>query len=286
MVSLYRTTLSSLYAPEEAEQVILYAFEHVKGYSRADIILEKLTPLSTEDEEGLLKILSDLYNGKPIQQVLGYAWFLSEKFIIDENVLIPRPETAELVRWIIQDHAQQRSERLNILDMCTGSGCIALTLAKYSTSWQLNGVDISDDALKIASLNSKAMGTEVSFLRGDLLNIEKDEVLKSFYGKDFDIVVCNPPYIPLSESGTMHNRVTGHEPHIALFVPDDDPLLFYRKLLELSSGIMRPGAKIYVEIHQDYGDSLIHLFNTCGFSGAVLKKDMFGRNRMISAGFM
>jgi release factor glutamine methyltransferase len=275
-----------MYDPEESDQVMLLAFEHVKGFSRADIILEKLALLQADEQDRLLKILSGLQSGKPIQQVLGYAWFLSEKFVVDENVLIPRPETGELVRWIIHDYSLQRTERLNILDICTGSGCIAVSLALNSISWQLSGVDISGAALEIASLNSLALKREVRFNKGDLLNFEKDQVLKSFYGKDLDIVVCNPPYIPLSEAGTMHPRVRDHEPHIALFVSGDDPLLFYRKLLEYSSLVLRKGGKLYVELHYEYGDRLLQLFRETGFSDVILKKDLFGRDRMISAVFM
>jgi release factor glutamine methyltransferase len=291
MIEDFKRELMSLYEQEELDQIILYSFEHCCSFTRADLILHSDKELSIEEKSQLRAVLHGLCSGRPVQYVLGYSWFMDHKLKVSPAVLIPRPETEELVRWIIQDHEAKASVNLKVLDICTGSGCIALSLAYRFPEWKLQATDISPEALKIALENNRIMNTDVGFLEADFLNWEvNDDHLTPDIGsqiknKSLDLIVSNPPYVLEGERAEMNSRVYDNEPSLALFVPNDDPLIFYRKIAEFASSKLRQGGKIYLEINRAYAKDIVRLLKDCSFTGILVKKDILDNERMVSATF-
>ena len=214
---------------------------------------------------------------KPIQHVLGYAWFYNMKFKVNEQVLIPRPETEELVEWIIQEIKSNKISNLQVLDIGTGSGCIPITLKKKLPQIVMSSIDISNEAINIAQANAKQLETEVTFVEMDFLNEQLTQELPKY-----DIIVSNPPYIKQSESNTMSKHVVAFEPAMALFVPDEDALLFYRKIAKFGLQHLNDNGFIYFEINETLGTEVIQLLLSKGYQ-SELRKDMQGKDRMIKA---
>ena len=237
-------------------------------------IKEKIA-LTAEQEVRLEEILRRLQQGEPLQYIEGKASFCGMEFSVRPSVLIPRPETAELVDWIVQGHASQSPR---ILDMGTGSGCIAITLDKQLPGAKVEACDISPEALAVAKENNKRNGTSVTFFRHDILD------LTTPLPHSYNIIVSNPPYIMQSEHSTMEQHVTEWEPHTALFVPDEDALCFYRAIAKIGmTEALEPGGCIYVEINQALGAETVELFESYGYKDVILRKDIFGNDRMIKA---
>ena len=257
--------LQSVYPESEAKAMARIVLEDRFGLSQTDILLGKDSELSADDRTELENIVDRLIHEEPLQYVLGFTRFCGHRFTVRPGCLIPRPETEELVRLA------ERYEG-NILDIGTGSGCIAISLAlsgKEVTAW-----DISDEALLIARENAQSLGAKVSFEKKDILHIEGENRL-------WDIIVSNPPYVRQSEAKDMKANVLNHEPHLALFVPDADPLLFYRAIADFCLTHLKKGGFLLLEISQWLGSETAELLREKGFTEIKVLKDQFGINRMI-----
>lgn len=264
------------YDHEEIKAITALAVFHVCGYSKTFYMLHKSTDLLLAQETALIRILDELRFGKPLQHVLGEADFFGLKFRVDSKVLVPRPETEELVDWVIKSVTVEGIASGNILDIGTGSGCIPIALKKNVPTSEVFAIDISNDALKIARQNCILNEVEVNLLHGDIL----DEAYA--INSKFDIIVSNPPYITSSEKEQMHQHVLQHEPHEALFVPDDNALIFYNSIAQFSLSHLSEGGFLFLEINENFGNETCQLLRDKGFS-TELRKDLQGKDRMIKA---
>lgn len=261
--------LEKVYEVREAENISYLIMEDVFGISKTAILAEDDIVI---DEMRLKSVLQRLLNHEPVQYVTGVADFFGRKFSVASGVLIPRPETEELCDWIIQDVDKDETK---ILDIGTGSGCIAITLA-LALDAEVMALDVSEDALAIAKQNAESLKANVHFYKHDIL--KADLLLR-----DLDAIVSNPPYIPEQERRIMDQNVTNHEPHLALFVPQEDPLLFYKIIAEKGLKALKPNGKLYFEIHEHYGAEITALLENMGYTGVTISKDMQGKDRMIGA---
>ncbi len=268
--------LLQVYEPGEAEAIFHLAIENVTGFEREELNRKKQMQLSLPAQQKLQEVLTRLLKHEPIQYVLNEAWFCGLKFYVDHNVLIPRPETEELVEWIISD-CRFPVDELSILDVGTGSGCIAISLKRRIRKASVSAIDISEGALAVAKKNSEDLGTSVDFILSDFL--DKEEV--SQLGR-FNIVASNPPYIPGSDAATLDKNVAEYEPSKALFVPDEDAVVFYKALSIFGLDHLTPGGKIYAEIHPDHSRDVREIFEAAGYE-AVIRNDMQGKERMVRA---
>lgn len=262
--------LQTLYDARESANIADWAMEYTTGKKRIDRLLVKDEPLSQEQETRLQRITGELLRHTPVQYVLGESWFCGMKFFVNPHVLIPRPETEELVSWI-RDEGRTGS----ILDIGTGSGCIAISLARLLSGAALTAIDVSEEALQVARGNADALQAAVAFQQLDFLQEPQWNHLPVF-----DTIVSNPPYIRRSESGDMNRNVLDHEPHIALFVPDNDALLFYRKIHAFGRMHLAEGGNIFLEINEALGPETVSLFSSPGYI-TELRKDMQGKYRML-----
>jgi len=275
--------LSTIYDNDELKNIIDLVLEYITNMSRMEQVKSKMAYLTCTQLENLDIITERLKHNEPVQYVLGQAWFAGMKFKVNKNVLIPRPETEELVDWVIKESQQSnpdsyRDKSQNILDVGTGSGCIPITLKKNLPEVNLSAIEVCSEALFTATENAIEHTAEVDFILLDFLDEEKWTELGQF-----DIIVSNPPYIKQSEKDIMHIRVKEFEPHLALFVPDTDALLFYRKLSDFSLKHLKPGGSLFLEINEALGDTVVSLFRSAGFINIELKKDLQGKDRMVKA---
>lgn len=273
--STFLQELSPLYDEKEIESFFYIVLESFHNKKRIDLALN---PEMEMDAVQLLRwesVLSDLKKEKPMQYILGETEFYGLPFLVNENTLIPRPETEELVEWILQSTKyEEQSTKLNVLDIGTGSGCIAISLAKNLPNAQVAAIDVSEKALATAHKNAEINKVEVNFI---LKNILETEALDEKY----DIIVSNPPYVRNLEKEEIKPNVLEYEPHLALFVEDNDALLFYRKIAELAKKNLSENGKLYFEINQYLGKETVELLEEMGFKNIVLKKDIYGNDRMI-----
>jgi release factor glutamine methyltransferase len=269
--------LSPLYDAREASNIAHWVLEHLTGWKKIDRLVHKEDPLSAEQNTLLEQYIAELLTHKPVQYVLREAWFYGLPLYVDEHVLIPRPETEELVEWVIQETGSGNTA-YSILDIGTGSGCIPIALKKQLPAATVYACDVSEGALAVAQKNAQMADTAIQFIQTDFL-------VSANWGSlpEADIIVSNPPYIPVKDKGSMRENVLQHEPHLALFVENDDPLLFYRSIAQFARQKLLPGGRVYVEIHEDLGAATLQLFTGSGFTNAELKKDMQGKDRMIRA---
>ena len=275
--------LSSLYDADEAKAIVRWVLDVRFGLSFTDILCGKVSELSADEQEELEKIMLRLEKGEPVQYVLGVADFCGRQFYVAPGVLIPRPETAELCRWITS-HGDRHSVRSNlteclspceVIDIGTGSGCIAITLALEIPKTKVTAWDISDEALHIAQENAKALGANVIFEKKDILNV--------FLISKYDIIVSNPPYICDKEKEAMEKNVLEHEPHLALFVPNDDPLLFYRAIAKNAIDALKPDGMLFFELNPIYAEDTESMLLDMGFRHTELRKDQYGKLRFLKA---
>jgi release factor glutamine methyltransferase len=269
--------LHTIYPEQEASAVADWVMEHVTHQKKIERVINKNLPLSVRQELELKTISEQLLQNKPIQYILKEAWFAGMNFYVDEHVLIPRPETEELVEWIKDEVKSITPEIKNIIDIGTGSGCIAIALKNKLPNITITAVDVSEKAIEVAKKNARLLKAEINFTTFDFLQEKNWQSVAQF-----DIIVSNPPYIKLSEKEQMHNNVTEYEPHTALFVPDDSALLFYKKIAAFAQQYLNPQGIIFIEINEALGDETLLVFNQIGFV-AELRKDMQGKNRMIKA---
>ncbi len=280
VVRFFRQELDTLYEKEEIESMMVFCFEVYLSMKRSDISLRGNETMS---ESELLKFnfaIKDLKKFRPIQYILGYADFYKLKFKVDEHVLIPRPETEELVDLIIKDHRSSilKKQDLSIMDIGTGSGCIPIALKKNIPDANVSSLDISAEAIDIAKYNSELNGVEVEFIVDNVLN---SIYFNSEFSTALDIIVSNPPYICFSEKESMHQNVLDYEPHLALFVNDSDPLLFYKAIADLALKKLKPDGKIYFEINQAFGLESKYMLESKGFKNVELLKDISNNYRIL-----
>ena len=271
--------LTQVYDDYEAKAIARMVYEVRFGLMPSDLFIGKDTQLSTDNQKLLAEITQRLLTGEPIQYVLGEAEFGGRTFHVEPGVLIPRPETYELCQWIMEERRGKKEEGRNtsILDIGTGSGCIACTLAAELADAEVTAWDISDDALRIATENAKRTNVHVSFEKVDVLNTSLLNRERPATG--LDIIVSNPPYICNKERATMERNVLEHEPELALFVPDDDPLLFYRTIARFAAKTLNPGGALYFEINPLYVSEMQQMLSKEGFSHTEIRNDQFGKQR-------
>ena len=273
----YRTyflqKLDSLYGAIEAESLFNIALGELKGWKRIDLAMQPDAELSGEEIEYWNDVLEQLEQHKPIQYIFGRAHFYGMDFEVNSNTLIPRPETEELVQWIITEN--EFKGQIKILDIGTGSGCIAITLAKNLSEASMTAIDVSTEALAVAKRNAVSNGVEVDFIQKDILEAE---LLQETY----DVIVSNPPYVRHMEKGEIKDNVLQYEPHLALFVEDNDALLFYRKIALLAKNHLTADGKLYFEINQYLGAETVEMLESYGYNKVELRKDIYGNDRMIS----
>lgn len=270
------SALTTLYEAREARNIAEWVVCEREGISRSQLVA---FPNEESDIEDLDKIIVELAEGRPVQYLLGYGEFYGERFSVGEGVLIPRPETEELVAWICKEVAKERQNNpgpTKILDLCTGSGCIAISLARNIDNSEVTALDISPEALHYARQNAEKLAPSVRIIEGDVLT-----GAERFVTGEFDVIVSNPPYIPASDITEMHTNVRDHEPHCALFVADERPLIFYEAIADSAHKLLRPGGNLYFEIYEKLGAELCDMLHQKGFAEVVLRCDLNDKPRMI-----
>ena len=286
-----RQQLILMYDEREATSIASMVMENVTGLTRIDRLTKKDEPLVVQQLHHLTEVVQRLGQHEPIQYVLGECFFHGLKLYVNNHVLIPRPETEELVEWIINDvktsgkNVFQRKEgeadettQLKVLDVGTGSGCIALALKKAMPKAEVWGCDVSDEALNVARRNGAQLDIRVDFQGINFLDESQQRSLPTV-----DIIVSNPPYVPEKDKATMQPNVLAHEPHTALFVPDDDALIFYKTLALFGHKRLYENGCIYIEISENAAKETVRIFKEAGYNNVEIKKDMQGKDRMIKA---
>lgn len=271
-------TLTQVYDKREAENIADIVIEKLSGLKRIDRILHKERSLSIEQEVHLSSYTTALLQHTPLQYVLQEAWFYGLPFFVNEHVLIPRPETEELVEWVITDLNKIPKHTAGILDIGTGSGCIPVTLKKHIPDAIITALDVSQQALHVAKKNADNNNVIIDFLLVDVLNEEHISTLPIF-----DTIISNPPYIPVADKDEMSKNVLNFEPHTALFVSNEDPLLFYKTIAQFATQHLNEYGSIYVEIHEAMSEHVKKIFEETGFIKCIVRKDMQGKDRMVKA---
>lgn len=266
-----RDISSELYGEEEGRQIAEMIVLAKGAITRNEFLIEPNKELEIKDID---TIIAQLREWRPVQYIIGVASFDDMDLEVGEGVLIPRPETEELVEWI----ASEARQNAMIVDVCTGSGCIAIALRRRLSGSRVWGIDISKEALNTARHNAQKFAPSVEFMEGDALG----DFSQLVDGK-VDVVVSNPPYIPISHRELMRPNVTEHEPSIALFVDDNDPLLFYRSIARRARTMLRKGGKLYFEIYENFADEMRVMLSTEGYSNIVVREDFRGKQRMVCA---
>jgi len=271
---IYSERLSTIYSPGETKSIIRLVFEKVLQANALHLSLDRFRILTTDQTDKLNKILQRLLTHEPVQYVLGEADFCGLKFKVNNEVLIPRPETEELVQWITGLQIADRG--LRILDVCSGSGCIAISLAKRFPNAIIEGCDISDGALEVARENNSLNQTNVNFFKLDIL---KEQLPENTY----DLMVSNPPYITQGERNTIEANVLEYEPHLALFAPAGNDLIFYSEIGSKAIRALKGGGQLFFEINEFKGAEVIDLLRRTGFKEVTLRKDINQTDRMVQA---
>jgi len=270
--------ITPLYEAREAANIAHLVVEHITGLSKLDRIVYKDRTLEPGQQARLEQAVGALLEQQPVQYVTGTAWFYGMELMVNPQVLIPRPETEELVEWIVNDVRTGGSADMRMLDIGTGSGCIPLALKKELPAAGVWGIDVSVGALETAKANATQQQLDVRFEQVNVLDEQATAVLPFF-----DIIVSNPPYIKQSEHTGMQQQVLAYEPSLALFVPDEDALLFYRVIAVLAKRKLAQGGSLYFEINEALGNEVVALLEASGFKNVMLKQDIFGKDRMVKA---
>ncbi|MCW8897463.1 MAG: peptide chain release factor N(5)-glutamine methyltransferase [Flavobacteriales bacterium] len=273
-VAYFKKELTSFYDKNEVDSMLYIFFEHFFGVTRTDFLLHQDRKLSESDLLLVIYGVKDLKKHKPLAYIIGEWEFFGLSFYVNEHVLIPRPETEELVQLIINDYDENPPK--NILDIGSGSGCIALSLKHHFKGTNVTAWDVSDEVLKVIDRNAKNLQLEIKINKVDALSNPEVNV-------KYDVIVSNPPYIMNKEQDQMHSNVLDYEPHLALFVPDENPLLFYEKIADIAVKHLTENGTLYVEINEQFGDEVVSLFNKKGFEKVEIIKDINNKNRMVKA---
>jgi release factor glutamine methyltransferase len=296
----FQNQLSEIYPDTEIQSFLSIVLEEYLALQRIDLVTRPEFEIASDVLLKLNEVVERLKQEEPIQHIIGQTEFFGLPFYVNENVLIPRPETEELVEFIIQEVSKFQSRKvaesthsvisnkthsvisseveksLSFLDIGTGSGCIPISLKKHLSSVEISAIDVSEGALEVAKKNAKLNKVAIHFIQKDILN-------SSHLDKKYDVIVSNPPYVRELEKAEMQNNVLEHEPELALFVTDNDPLIFYRKIAELAKDHLKENGMLFFEINQYLGQEMIELLESLGFTNIELRKDLFGKDRMISA---
>lgn len=274
--SEFKTVLASIYTTTEIDSFFFWLLEEKLTWQKKDFFLKADQELSDIEITFFLEALRQLKNEKPIQYILGKAEFFGLTFEVNSHTLIPRPETEELVRWIIEDFKHLKQNNLSIFEVGSGSGCIPISLATYFTNATLKSIDVSEDALVMAKKNALTNGVKVNFIQQDFLSLKQ-------FDEQIDILVSNPPYVKMNEKQLMKKNVLSYEPALALFVEDDDPLVFYKQLFHLAKQHSIPTT--YVEINEFLANEMQQLAEKFSPKSVELKTDIFGKYRMMKLCF-
>lgn len=264
-------SIHTLYSQSECKLIARMVAASLSNEAESKYLIE---PNETIEIEGIEQCVTELTTGRPVQYVIGRAEFCGEEFSVREGVLIPRPETEELVMWAME--CAEGISKPNILDVCTGSGCIAIALKKRLREATVTAIDLSDNALEIATENAQRLNADVKIIKDDAL-----KGLQTQHGQTFDIIVSNPPYIPQSEMAAMHINVTKHEPHMALFVDDNDPLVFYREIARAAKTLLSEQGYLLFEIHETLATQTANMLRCEGFHNIEIRYDFRQKPRMI-----
>lgn len=266
--------LRTIYSEGEAGQITDWLMENLTGSKKAERMLYKNADITSKEEVLLRQYTERLLQHEPVQYILNESWFCGLRFYVDKNVLVPRPETEELVEWVVSN-CKFPVDQLRILDIGSGSGCISVSLKRRIRRAEVWGCDVSDAALAVAKKNAESLGTDVNFVQLDFLDSTTWQLLPSF-----DIIISNPPYIPAKDKKDMQPNVLLHEPATALFVPDNDPLVFYKAIAEFGKTHLNNAGSLFTEIHESLGERTLEIFKSAGYK-SELKKDMQQKDRMI-----
>lgn len=279
----FTNTLSSIHEAQEVKSLTWLSINSVCKLERAKYLSMRDDELAQTDLDKLLEILEQLKNGSPLQYILGETDFYDLKFKVNPSVLIPRPETEELVDWTLITIREMKGETevLKIVDIGTGSGCIPISIKKYIPLADITAIDISENALDTAKLNAELNKTELNFIKDDILTPTNQELVNTQY----DVIISNPPYITESEKSKMHQNVLNYEPHNALFVPDNESLKFYYAIADFAINHLKKTGFLFLEINENFGKETISLLLKKGFKTTELRQDMYGKDRMIKASF-
>jgi release factor glutamine methyltransferase len=272
---IYQAILPSIQQEQECQAITQRLLSHYFQLDPVRIALEKPITPSPAQRQLLSVAIERLKNQEPIQHVLGEAHFLGRDFQVSPAVLIPRPETEALVQYIIDENPQVGP---HVLDIGTGSGCIAITLQQALSQATVHALEIDPEALKIAQINAKRLGATVHFIQADILH-------EPLPAQHWDIIVSNPPYVRISEQKQMQRRVLAYEPARALFVPDEQPLIFYEKIVALAPQYLAPAGKLYLEINEAFGAAVASLLIHTGFEAVCIRKDLHGKDRWVAGTF-
>lgn len=274
---MFQNQLRDIFPQEEINNFFFLIIEKEFGYSKAKTIMRLDEPVSMGESIMIHDCLNRLKKSEPIQYILGETEFYGLTFKVNRDTLIPRPETEELVDWIIKEvNAEKELKPLNIIDLGTGSGCIAIALSKNLEQADVEGWDVSEGALKVARKNARDNRCKIRFDREDMLDLPDCE-------QEYDIIVSNPPYVRFSEKKDMKRNVLDYEPAIALYVPNDDPLLYYKRIIDWGKTALKPGGSLYFEINEYLGEDMVQFIQNQGYTNVELKKDYTKRDRMIRA---
>jgi release factor glutamine methyltransferase len=279
LISFYHSELFSVYTPEELEVLIKIVCKHYLGFSPTDIIAKKNENLNQSDVLKLYDCCKDLKKNIPLQYILGETYFYGSVFKVNNSVLIPRPETEELVELILKDCKKSDGSALDILDIGTGSGCIPVSLKKGLPESNVSAIDISQEALEVAQQNAKLNQTPILFNHCDILKPDAKYILDTY-----DLIISNPPYIAKNEAAQMHERVKNNEPAIALFVDDADATIFYKKIVDLSKDHLNPNGHLYFELNPLFADEVkLYVGKSGTFAIVNLINDLSGNTRFLKA---
>ena len=281
---IYLEALTTLYNKQEAGSLAWLSICHVCKFNRSEYLNLKNTEIPTDQYESLLNILKALKTGKPLQYVIGETEFYGLTFNVNPSVLIPRPETEELVEWILSDIRKSKisPDGIKIIDIGTGSGCIPISLKINLPNAKLYAVDVSTEALDVSRQNSTLNNVAIHFIQDDILNPISEELKNEKFG----VIVSNPPYVLDAEKPKMLPNVLDHEPHLALFVPDDDPLIFYKAIADFAIKNSDINVALYLEINENLAEETVTLLKHMGFKNIELRQDLSGKDRMIRSHYI
>ncbi|WP_320814435.1 peptide chain release factor N(5)-glutamine methyltransferase [Flavobacterium sp.] len=271
----FHEQLDALFGKDEVQSFFFILMEYLHNLKRIDLALNPNFEISEEEVQKWEAIISELKTEKPIQYIIGETWFYDSKFYVNEHTLIPRPETEELVDWIVSNlQISKFPNQQKILDIGTGTGCIPISIKKNIPEAEVFAIDVSEEALKVAKRNTIENKVEVHFILQNILELEKLE-------PKFDVIVSNPPYVRNLEKQEIKKNVLDYEPHLALFVEDNDALLFYRKIAQLAKESLVEDGQLFFEINQYLGKQTVELLEQLGFKNIELRKDIYGNDRMV-----
>ncbi|MGB4776156.1 MAG: peptide chain release factor N(5)-glutamine methyltransferase [Daejeonella sp.] len=274
--------LASIYPLNEVRSLAFLAVSHILKLDRIHYLNSKNDILSLMDETSILQILNELATGRPFQYIIGETEFYGLPFYVNPSVLIPRPETEELVEWVLKEmrdfQLDAGAKKIKILDIGTGSGCIPVSIKKNSPEVEITAIDISFEALETAIKNAVLNKTEIHFLQDDIFNSKLNN-----QDSKFNIIISNPPYVMETEKERMHQNVLAHEPHTALFVSDENPLIFYHTIADFAALHLEKEGYLFFEINENLGKQTLQLLEQKGFTNLELRQDLRGKDRMIKA---